>query len=81
MPPEFFEVATRPGDDDRADNVKTCPALVASPFEVVRAGLEAVARDRARVIPNPLLAATVAIGLAIPFFIVRRILAARVSNH
>jgi len=76
-----LNIYVRPGDEDRANNFKTCPALVASPFEVVRAGLEAVARDRARVIPNPLLAATVAIGLAIPFFIVRRILAARASNH
>lgn len=81
VPTEFFEVATRPGDEDRANQFKTCPALVASPYEAVRAGLEAVARDRARVIPNPLLAATVAVALAIPFFIVRRILAARAANH
>jgi hypothetical protein len=39
-----------------------------------------VARDRARVIPNPVLAVTVAVALAIPFFIVRRILAARAAN-
>jgi hypothetical protein len=81
VPTEFFEVATRPGDEDRANSFKTCPALVASASEVVRAGLEAVACDRARVIPNPLLAATVAVALAIPFFIVRRILAARAASH
>jgi len=54
---------------------------VAALFEVVRAGLDAVAHVRSRVIPYPRLAATVVIGLAIPFFIVRRILAARASNH
>ena len=81
VPTEFFEVATRLGDEDRANNFKTCPALVASASEAVRAGLVAVARDRARVIPNPLLAATVAVALAIPFCIVRRILAARASAH
>jgi short-subunit dehydrogenase len=81
VPTEFFEVATRPGDEDRANSFKTCPALVASASDVVRAGLEAVACDRARVIPNPLLAATVVVALAIPFFIVRRILAARAASH
>ncbi|MFZ9920598.1 MAG: SDR family NAD(P)-dependent oxidoreductase [Terrimicrobiaceae bacterium] len=81
VPTEFFEVATRPGDEDRANHFKTCPALVVSASEAVRVGLEAVARDRARVIPNPLLAATVAVALAIPFFIVRRILAARAPTH
>jgi short-subunit dehydrogenase len=81
VPTEFFDIATRPGDEDRVNNFKTSSALVASASEAVRAGLEAVARDRARVIPNPLLAATVAVALTIPFFIVRRILAARASNH
>lgn len=77
VPTEFFGVATRSGEDDHAGRFKVCKALVATPYEAVRAGLLAVARDRARVIPNPLLAAAVAIGLAIPFFLVRRLLASR----
>lgn len=81
VPTEFFDIATRPGDEERSNAFKTSLALVVSPHEAVRAGLLAVARDRARVIPGPLLAATVAIALAIPFFIVRRILAARASTH
>jgi len=42
----------------------------------VRTGLEAVARDRARVIPGPVLAAAVAVAALVPFFIVRQILQA-----
>lgn len=81
VPTEFSDIATRPGDEDRAPSFKTLPAFVVSASEAVRAGLEAVARDRARVVPGPLLAATVAVALAIPFFIVRRILAARAATH
>jgi short-subunit dehydrogenase len=77
VPTEFGSVATREGEEDQAAHFQTCSALVVSAPEAVRAGLEAVARDRARVIPGPLLAATVAVALAIPFFIVRRILATR----
>jgi short-subunit dehydrogenase len=77
VPTEFSEAATRPDEDDHAGRFQVCEALHATPHEVVRAGLLAVARDRARVIPNPLLAAAVAVGLAIPFFIVRRLLATR----
>ena len=43
-------------------------------------GLRAVANDRARVIPGPLLAAAVAVALAIPFCIVRRILTAKAAS-
>jgi hypothetical protein len=39
-----------------------------------------VANDRARVIPGPLLAAAVAVALAIPFCIVRRILTAKAAS-
>jgi short-subunit dehydrogenase len=80
VPTEFSEVATRDGEADFASQYEVVPALVSSPSEVVRVGLDAVARDRARVIPNPLLAVTVAIALAIPFFIVRHILASRATN-
>ena len=80
VPTEFSEVATRVGEEDCFSHFQVNPVLTTSPSEVVRAGLEAVARDRARVIPNPVLAVTVAVALAIPFFIVRRILAARAAN-
>ncbi|MFM8364883.1 MAG: SDR family NAD(P)-dependent oxidoreductase [Verrucomicrobiota bacterium] len=80
VPTEFSEVATRDGQEDCFSHFQVNEILTTSPGEVVRAGLEAVARDRARVIPNPVLAVAVAVGLAIPFFIVRRILAARAAK-
>jgi len=75
VPTEFFDAATRGGDQDMANHFKAFPAFVVSPQEAVAAGLRAVAHDRARVIPGPLLAASVAVALAIPFFLIRRILA------
>ncbi len=75
VPTEFFEVATREGGGDTASHFEAFPAFVASAQEAVSAGLNAVAHDRARVIPGPLLAAAVAVALVIPFFVVRRILA------
>jgi len=75
VPTEFFDVATREGEQDAADHFKTFPAFVVSPQEAVLAGLRAVAKDRARVVPGPLLAASVAVALVVPFFIIRRILA------
>jgi len=75
VPTEFFGVATREGEGDAADHFKTFPAFTVSPQEAVWAGLRAVAKGRARVIPGPLLAVSVAVALAIPFFIIRRILA------
>lgn len=75
VPTEFFGVATRDGEEDAASHFETFPAFVVTPQEAVEAGLRAVARDRARVIPGPLLAAAVGVALVIPFFIVRRILA------
>ncbi len=74
VPTEFFGVATRPGEESSAAHFETMPAFVVSPQEAVAAGLHAVARDRARVIPGPLLAASVAVALLVPFFIIRRIL-------
>lgn len=74
VPTEFFDVATRPGTEDQADHFKTYPAFVVTQQEAVAAGLEAVARDRARVIPGPLLAAAVAVALLVPFCVLRRIL-------
>lgn len=76
VPTEFFDVATRPGEGDAAAHYQTMPALSATARDVVYAGLLAVARDRRRVVPNPLLAVCVAAALLVPFFVVRRILAA-----
>lgn len=77
VPTEFFDVASRGGGD--APHYESMSALAATPQEVVSEALRAVARDRARVIPNPLLAVAVGAALLIPFFIVRRILASSAS--
>lgn len=74
VPTEFFDVARRPEDEEDAAHYETMPAFVVSPAEAVRAGLAAVAQDRARVIPGPLLCAAVSVALLIPFFFVREIL-------
>lgn len=73
---EFFDVATRPGDEANAAHFETMPAFRVTPEEAVREGLLAVARDRARVVPGPLLALAVAAAALVPFFIVRQILTA-----
>lgn len=73
---EFFQVATRAGDEANAAHFETMPAFRVTAEEAVRTGLLAVARDRARVVPGPLLAAAVAVAALVPFFIVRQILTA-----
>ena len=80
VPTEFFDIATRPGEQDQASHFETFPAFVVSAAEAVRDGLRAVANDRARVVPSPLLAAAVAVALVIPFCIVRRILTAKAAS-
>ena len=80
VPTEFFDVATRSGDEHLTSHFKTFPAFVVSAPEAVAAGLDAVARDRARVIPCPLLAAAVAVALVVPFFIIRRILRSQAAS-
>ena len=75
MPTEFFDVATREGEQDSASHFEAFPAFVVTPQEAVTAGLQAVKNERSRVIPGPLLAAAVGVALVIPFFIIRRILA------
>lgn len=74
VPTEFFAVASREGGGEREAHYHTMPAFAATPGEVVRAGLEAVARDRVRVIPNPVLCLAVSLALLVPFFITRQIL-------
>ena len=73
---EFHEVASRPGNDERASHTEAMPAFVVTPEEAVRTALIAVSRDRARVVPGPLLCVSVALALLVPFFIVREILRA-----
>lgn len=73
---EFFEVAHRPGEGEAEAHYDTMPAFVVSAPEVVRTGLEAVARGRARVIPGPWLCLAVGAALLVPFFITREILRA-----
>lgn len=80
VPTEFSGVATRQGGEDQADHFETFPAFVAGTQDVVAKGLRAVARGRARAIPNPLLAASVALALLVPFFITRRIIACNAAK-
>lgn len=74
VPTEFFTVARRSEDENAAAHYETMPAFVVTPAEAVRAGLEAVAKDRARVIPGPLLCLAVGLALLIPFCVTRQIL-------
>jgi short-subunit dehydrogenase len=76
VPTEFFDGATRAGDEANAAHFESMPAFKVTPAEAVRAGLEAVARDRARVVPGALLAVAVAVAALVPFFIVRQVLQA-----
>jgi short-subunit dehydrogenase len=80
VPTEFFDIATRPGEEARSSHFETFPAFVVSAAEAVRDGLRAVANERARVIPGPLLTAAVAVALVVPFCIIRRILAAKAAS-
>ena len=50
--------------------------FVVSPEEAVRAGLEAVMRDRARVVPGFWPALAVGVALLVPFFVTRAALRA-----
>lgn len=73
---EFFDIATRPGEEAQAAHYDSMPIFRVAAAEAVRTGLEAVARDRARVVPGPVLALAVAAAALVPFFIVRQILQA-----
>lgn len=74
VPTEFFGIATRPGDEHNAPHYETMPAFRVEAAEAVRTALEAVAGDRARVIPGLLLAVAVSVACVVPFFIVRQAL-------
>jgi uncharacterized protein len=73
---EFFDIATRPGEEEQAAHYESMPIFRVTSAEAVRTGLEAVARDRARVVPGPVLAVAVAVAALIPFFVIRQILQA-----
>ncbi len=72
VPTEFFDVARR-GEDATA-HYETMGPVVVTPAVAVRTGLEAVAKDRARVVPGLLLAVSVGVALVVPFFVTREIL-------
>lgn len=74
VPTEFSDVAERNSDGE--GHMETMPALVVQAPDVVHAGLLAVARGRARIVPGPLLAVAVGAALLVPFFITREILRA-----
>jgi short-subunit dehydrogenase len=76
VPTEFFDGATRAGEEEQAAHYESMPAFKVTPAEAVRTGLEAVARDRARVVPGALLALAVGVAVLVPFFIVRQVLQA-----
>jgi len=76
VPTEFFTVARRSEEESVEAHYESMPAFVVTPQEAVRAGLEAVIHDRARVIPGPLLCIAVGAALLVPFFITREILRA-----
>lgn len=76
VPTEFFEVATRSGDEGNATHFEAMPAFAVAAPEAVRVALEAVAADRARVIPGMLLAIAVTAATLVPFVIVRRLIQA-----
>ncbi len=80
VPTEFFETASRPGDEDHKNHFRPPPAFSVSAAEAVKTGLLAVANDRRRVVPNHLLALTTALALVLPFFLLRRILTAKSAS-
>jgi len=73
---EFFDIATRSGEEEQAAHYESMPIFKVTPEEAVRTGLLAVARDRARVVPGLVLAIAVAAATVVPFFIVRQFLQA-----
>jgi len=77
---EFFDVSTRPGDEAHSDHCQTMPCFAVDVADAVRSGLEAVAADRARVIPGAWLLLAVCAASIVPFWIIRRILSANARH-
>lgn len=73
---DFFTVARRAENDGAVPHYESMPAFVVPAPRVVRAGLEAVISERARVIPGPILAVAVTLAMLVPFFLTREILRA-----
>ena len=73
---EFFEIAERPNGEPAP-----APAMIKiTPARVVREALEAVARDRARVIPGWIVWAMMTITAFVPIFVLRVFLNLRGRN-
>lgn len=75
VPTEFFQVAEREGKAP-VPHYESFPMFVVTPEQAVRAGLEAVMRDRVRVVPGFWPALAVGIALLVPFFVTRAALRA-----
>jgi short-subunit dehydrogenase len=71
---EFYALAERPN----AGEVMHTPEFFKVPAaQVVREGLDALERDRARIIPGPLVWAVMTLAALVPLFILRQFLAQR----
>lgn len=77
---EFFDAATRPGESFSAE-MEAPGWFIVSPEQVVREGLAAVSRDRARIIPGTLVALAMAGATLLPLCILRSILRARMESQ
>jgi short-subunit dehydrogenase len=73
VPTEFSQVAAR-STEIRPHHADLMPMFVASPGQVVKTGLRAVAEGKACVIPNLLLAFAVRTALLIPFDFTRKVI-------
>ncbi len=71
---EFFNVAERP---QAQDTIQTPPFFKVSAQQVASEALDAVARDRARVIPGPVVCAAMALLALVPLFLLRAFLPPR----
>ena len=77
VPTEYLSLATRPGDPQS----HTAPNYFIVPVqEVVTQALEAVAKDRARVVPGAIVKLAMSLIGAVPMFIKRRVYNARLAR-
>ncbi|MEO6052752.1 MAG: SDR family oxidoreductase [Chthoniobacterales bacterium] len=77
---EFFTVASRGDEPDYSARSEAGEIFLVSPEEVVRAGLRAVALDKARVVPGPIVCLAMAATVLVPLFILRKILQYRFDS-